>query len=282
MIEMAAKAETIGQCVEAVRSKRPLIQNITNYVTVNDVANILLASGASPIMSDEPEDAREIAEIAQGLTLNIGTLNEQIMRTMLEAGKVANRKNSPIVLDPVGAGASSPRNRAVATLLNQLKLDVIRGNSSEIRALMHGSHSTRGVDCDVADVIDERNLDESVRQVKQYAAATGSIIAISGAIDLVSDAERCYVIYNGMPQMCSVTGTGCQLTALITAFIAANPEQKLEAAAAAVIDMGLSGQIAYGHLQEYEGNSTYRNRIIDAIYRMDGATLCEGARYEIR
>lgn len=282
MIEMAAKSEIIGQCVEAVRSKRPLIQNITNYVTVNDVANILLASGASPIMSDEPEDAREIAEIAQGLTLNIGTLNEQIMRTMLEAGKVANRKNSPIVLDPVGAGASSPRNRAVATLLNQLKLDVIRGNSSEIRALMHGSSSTRGVDCDVADVIDEHNLDESVRQVKQYAAATGSIIAISGAIDLVSDAERCYVIYNGMPQMCSVTGTGCQLTALITAFIAANPDQKLEAAAAAVIDMGLSGQIAHGHLQEYEGNSTYRNRIIDAIYRMDSATLCEGARYEIR
>ena len=204
----------LGNCIENVRKSVPLVHNITNYVTVNDVANVLLACGGSPIMSDEPEDVKEITSICQGLNINIGTLNKRTIEGMLAAGARANELGHVTLLDPVGAGAR--------------------------------------------------------------------IVAITGAIDLVSDGASCYIIRNGRPEMGKITGTGCQLSGMMTAFLAANPEQKLEAAAAAVCTMGLAGEIGWGYMQKGDGNATYRNRIIDAIYNMDKETLEKGAKYEIR
>ena len=137
------------------------------------------------------------------------------------------------------------------------------------------------MDADIADAVTEENLTDAVRFVKDFAQKTGSIVAVTGAIDLVADAERCFVIRNGRPEMGRITGTGCQLSGMMTAFVVANPDNALEAAAASVCAMGLAGEIGYSHLAPYEGNSTYRNRIIDAIYHMDGACLDEGAKYEI-
>jgi hydroxyethylthiazole kinase len=161
-------------------------------------------------------------------------------------------------------------------------LDVIRGNISEIKTLAQGSGKTRGVDADVSDSVAEESLDDTVRFIKKFAARTESIIVITGEIDLVSDHDRCYVIRNGRAEMGWITGTGCQLSALITAFIAANPDKTLAAAAAAVCAMGLAGEIGWKNMMPMDGNATYRNRIIDAIYHMNGDTLVEGARYEIR
>ena len=272
----------LGKCVENVRSKMPLVHNITNYVTVNDVANVLLACGGSPIMSDEPMDVEDITAICGGLNINIGTLNQKSIEGMFLAGKKANELGHVVLLDPVGAGASTLRTKTAVKLMEEIHFDVIRGNISEIKTLALGSGTTKGVDADVADTVTEENLDEAVEFIKEFAKKAKCIIAITGAIDLVSDGDQCYIIRNGRPEMGKITGTGCQLSGLMTAFLVANPEQKLQAAAASVCVMGLAGEIGWSHMKEEDGNSTYRNRIIDAIYHMDKETLEQGVKYEIR
>lgn len=273
---------TLGTCVDQVRANVPLVHNITNYVTVNDVANVLLACGGSPIMSDDPKDVEDITSICGGLNINIGTLNQRTVEGMFLAGKKANELGHAVLLDPVGAGASAFRTETALKLIQEIKFDVIRGNISEIKTLALGSGTTKGVDADVADAVTEKNLDQSIAFVKTFAEKMGCIIAVTGAIDLVSDGTKCYVIRNGRPEMGKITGTGCQLSGVMTAFITANPEEKLKAAAAAVCTMGLAGEIGFSRMQEGDGNSTYRNRIIDAIYNMDQKTLDEGAKYEVR
>lgn len=271
-----------GKCLENVRNTVPLVHNITNYVTVNDVANVLLACGGSPIMSDEPLDVADITSICGGLNLNIGTLNERSIQGMFVAGKRANELSHPVLLDPVGAGASKLRTETAVKIMEEIDLTVIRGNISEIKTLALGSGTTKGVDADVADAVTEESLDDAVAFVKAFAKSSGSIVAITGAIDLVADAEKCFVIRNGRPEMGKITGTGCQLSGMMTAFVVANPDQKLEAAAAAVCTMGLAGEIGFSRMQEGDGNSTYRNRIIDAIYNMTPDILEAGAKFEIR
>ncbi|WP_312649100.1 hydroxyethylthiazole kinase [Aminipila sp.] len=268
--------------LENVRQESPLIHNITNYVTVNDCANILLACGASPIMSDDTEEVEEITSICGGLNINIGTLNQRTIESMLLAGKKANQLKHPVVLDPVGAGASKLRTETSHQLLKQVKFTVIRGNISEIKTIAIGEGSTKGVDANVADCITEENLDEAVKFAKEFAKKMEAVIAITGAIDIVADSNKAYIIRNGNPMMSKITGTGCMLTAMTTAYIVANPDRELEAAAAAVCAMGLCGELAYDRLNCYDGNSTYRNYIIDEIFNLDGDKLERGAKYEVR
>ena len=167
-------------------------------------------------------------------------------------------------------------------LLSEVQFTVIRGNISEIKTLASGSGTTKGVDADIADKVTEENLDEVIAFTKAFAKKTGAVIAITGAIDIVVDAQRAYCIRNGHPMMSSITGTGCQLSAMTAAFVTANPEHTLEAAAAAVCAMGYAGEVGYSRLTEMDGNSTYRNYIIDAIYRMTPELLEKGANYEVR
>ena len=272
----------LGEYLENVRKKKPLVHNITNYVTVNDVANVLLACGGSPIMSDEPADIVDITSICGGLNINIGTLNVRTIEAMHLAGRKANELHHPVLLDPVGAGASSLRTKTAVDLMKGIHFDVIRGNISEIKALALGSGTTKGVDADVKDAVTEENLEQAVSFVKAFARESGSVIAITGAIDLVSDGSRCWVIRNGRPEMGKITGTGCQLSGMMAAFLVANPKHKAEAAAASVCMMGLAGEIGYSRMQEGDGNATYRNRIIDAIYNMTPEMLEKGADYEVR
>ena len=272
----------LGKYLENVRKNVPLVHNITNYVTVNDVANVLLACGGSPIMSDEPEDVEDITAICGGLNINIGTLNKSSIEGMYRAGRRANELGHVVLLDPVGAGASALRTNTAVGLMDKIRFTAIRGNISEIKTLALGSGTTKGVDADVADAVTEESLDSAVKFAKDLASETGSVIAITGAIDLAADADRCYVIRNGRPEMGRITGTGCQLSGMMTAFLVANPDAPLDAAAAAVCTMGLAGEIGWSRMQEGDGNSTYRNRIIDAIFNMDGETLDKGAKYEVR
>ena len=271
----------LKEMLNTVREKSPLIHNIKNYVTVNDCANILLACGGSPIMSDDLGEVEEITTICGGLNINIGTLNAQTIPSMLAAGKKANALGHPVVLDPVGAGASSLRTNTAYQLLEEVQFAVIRGNISEIKTLANGQGTTKGVDADVADTVTEETLPEAAAFAKAFAAKTGAVIAITGAIDIVANAEKAYCIYNGHSMMSSVTGTGCQLSALTAAYVTANPNHALEAAAAAVCAMGICGQIAQERLTTLDGNSSYRNYIIDAMYHLDGDTLEQKANYKI-
>ena len=241
-----------------VRAKSPLVHNITNYVTVNDCANIVLACGASPIMADDAAEVEDITSLCAGLNLNIGTLNSRTIPSMLLAGHTANRLGHPVVLDPVGAGASHLRTETALRLLREVKFTVIRGNISEIRTLAAGSGTTKGVDADAADKVTDETLDKTVAFAKAFAARTGAVVAVTGAIDIVADGERAFCIRNGHPMMSAVT------------------------AAAAVCAMGLAGEAAHSRLSRLDGNATYRNYIIDAIFNMTPEQLEEGARYEMR
>ena len=274
--------QVLKAMLENVRAKTPLVHNITNYVTVNDVANVLLAAGGSPIMSDDADDVEDITSICGGLNINIGTLNKNTIPSMFLAGKKANELGHIVLLDPVGAGASRLRTDTANRLMQEVRFDAVRGNISEIKTLCTGSGSTTGVDADAVDAVTEANLDDGVQLVKTFAQRAGCIVAVTGAIDLVSDGERCWCIRNGRAEMSRITGTGCQLSALMTAFLVANPDHKLAAAAAAVCMMGLAGEIGWANMQPGDGNSTYRNRIIDAIFNMTGDALEKGAKYELR
>lgn len=272
----------LGKMLANVREKNPLIHNITNYVTVNDCANILLACGASPIMADDVDEVEEITSLCAGLNINIGTLNQRTIPAMIAAGKQANLLHHPVLLDPVGAGASTLRTNTALQLLKEVQFTVIRGNISEIKTLAMGSGSTKGVDADVADQVTEQNLDQAVAFAKEFAAKTGAVIAITGAIDIVADAKTAYCIRNGHPMMSKITGTGCQLSAMTTAYLAANPTEPLTATAAAVCAMGLCGQKAQERLGEQDGNLSYRGYIIDAVDHLTPDELERGAMYELR
>ena len=270
----------LGSMLENLRARGPLIHNITNYVTANDCANILLACGASPIMADDPAEAEEITALCDGLVLNMGTLHRHTIPAMLAAGKRANGLGHPVVLDPVGAGASSLRRETADRLLREIRLAVIRGNRSEIRALAVGTAGNRGVDAD-EETGKKESPEKNAAMLRAFSRKTGAVIVMTGEEDYAADGKRVFRIRNGHPEMRRVTGTGCQLSALTAAFVAANPDQPLWAAAAAVCAMGLCGEIAQRRLSGLDGTAAYRGYIIDAVSRLTPSELERGAQYEI-
>ncbi len=271
----------LGELLENVRRQQPLIHNITNYVTVNDVANAVLAVGARPVMADAPEEAADIVSISAGVNLNLGTLNAEKKMSIRIAGKTANEQGKPVVLDPVGAGASSHRTQYAKELLEKVRFTVIRGNLSEIKALAVGTRSTSGVDAGETDLLSQAVKGETAETVRAFSAEHGCVTIVTGEEDLVSDGTRLWVISNGRREMRRITGMGCMLSGITAAFLAANPQKPFEAAAAAVCAIGLAGETAWSRLQEGEGNASYRNRIIDALYHMTPDELGAGAVYKI-
>ena len=259
--------------IEKIRRAAPLIHCITNYVTVNDVANVLLAIGARPIMADDPEEVEEITALCAGLCLNIGTLNARTIPSMLTAGKHARALGHHVVLDPVGAGASRLRTETALRILHEVRPTVIRGNISEIRTLAVGSGTTQGVDANAADAVTEENLAATADFLRAFAARAEAIVVVTGAIDIMTDGVTVYAVRNGRAEMGRVTGTGCQLSALLAAALAVEPLGLLAAVAETVALMGVAGEIAWAQMGERDGNATYRTRIIDVIYRMTGEEL---------
>lgn len=269
-----------GAVVEAVRQAAPLIHCITNYVTANDVANLLLAIGARPVMADDPAEAAEITLAARGLCLNLGTLHSTSVPAMYAAGAAAASRGIPLVLDPVGAGSSTFRTQTARELTRALRPAVLRCNPTELAALAGREGGGAGVDTAPADRITEENLSTAAPRIAAQARELGAVVAVTGAVDLVTDGTICYAVYNGRPEMGKVTGTGCQLSALLTAFLSVRPEDPLEAALGAACAMGLAGELAWGRMASGDGNAAYRGRIIDAIYHLSGQALEKGARYE--
>ena len=270
----------LSNALKNVRTTTPLVHCITNYVTVNDCANALLACGGSPIMSDEPKDVFDIQTICGGLVLNIGTLNERTIEGMHVAAARATDLGHPIVLDPVGAGASALRTQMAGELLDKYDVKVVRGNMSEMKALAGAAASTRGVDVNPDDAVTEDNLAESAAFARSLAARTGAIIAITGAIDLVADADRAFAIRNGSPLMGKITGAGCMLTCVTAAYAVANADALLEGVVAAITGMGVAGEMAAARMQPVDGNASFRTYLIDALYNVNGQALQAVSRVE--
>ena len=270
----------LATALDNVRLAAPLVHNITNYVTVNDCANALLAIGASPIMSDEPRDVADITSICGGLTVNIGTLNERTIAGMRAAAERAAALGHPIVLDPVGAGASALRTTTAAELLDAFPISVIRCNMSEAKALAGGAAKTRGVDVCPDDAVTDGNLADAATFAKSLAAKTGAIVAVTGAIDVVASADRAFAIRNGSPLMGRITGAGCMLSCLCTAYAVANPEALLESQVAAVAGMGIAGEIAASRMTALDGNGSFRTYLLDALYHLAPTTLDQKATIE--
>ncbi|MEG1642035.1 MAG: hydroxyethylthiazole kinase [Synergistaceae bacterium] len=275
--------EKIYRNIEEIKEKKPLVHSITNYVTVNDCANILLACGASPIMADDEQEVEEITSICSSLSLNIGTLNSRTIKSMELAGKKANEISNPVIFDPVGVGASHFRTETAKKLINKIKMSVIRGNVSEIMTIAKGAGNTVGVDADDRDAVTENNLEMKIEIIKRLSEELDSIIAVTGAIDIVTDSKKTYIIRNGHPMMSQITGAGCMLTALIAAFCGADQNYLIEATVSAVVLMGLSGEKAYEKIkQENLGTASYRVALIDEISKITSKEMETGAKIEIR
>lgn len=270
----------LKNALDNVRASVPLVHCITNYVTVNDCANALLAIGGSPIMSDEPTDVVDITSLCGGLVLNIGTLNQRTIEGMYVAGQHAGALGHPIVLDPVGAGASKLRTSTAEELLDNLEVGIVRGNMSEVKALAGAAATTRGVDVHPDDAVTEENLAASAAFARSLSARWGVVVVITGAVDIIANAQEAFAVRNGVSLMGKITGSGCMLTCLIGAFAVANPGHTLEAAVAAVTCMGLAGQVAAERMGGMDGNGSFRTYVLDALTRMDGAALDAGARVE--
>lgn len=263
-----------------VRQKAPLVQCITNFVTVNDCANILLAAGGSPSMAHHIEEVEEAVAGVQALVCNLGAIEE--VPSMILAGKKASKLSIPTILDPVAAGGTYLRRTSVEKLLQEVSFSVIRGNASEIRFLAGEQAKGSGVDVSAQDIISETNLAASVVMAKTLSSATQSVIAISGALDVISNGTETVVLRNGCATMSRITGSGCMLTSLIGAFCGAMPTDCFSAACSAMAVFGICGELAEKRrLKKGTGNATFRTDLIDAVYNLTEQQLQEGIHYEI-
>ncbi len=267
----------LAEILYRTRERSPLIHCITNIVTANDCANLLLGCGASPIMAEDPDEVAEITALCDGLVLNLGTPNPRRLEAVGIAGKTANALGHPVILDPVGVGGSVMRRTAAEELLKTVRLTVIRGNATEIGTLVHGTGAHRGVDADT----EIPSAEDTAELAETLAKTAGAVVLLTGVTDIVTDGATIYRVYNGHPMMRDVTGTGCQLSALVGAYVTANPATPLTATLAAVCAMGLCGERAHDRLQPEDGNATYRNFILDALYNLKPDELEKGAKYEI-
>lgn len=256
-----------------MRSVVPLVHNMTNYVTVNDCANALLAIGGSPIMADDILEAADITAISSALVINIGTLNQRTVEAMLSAGKKANELGIPVVFDPVGAGASAFRNETTRRILDEVKITILRGNLSEVSYVAGLSASTKGVDASEAD------LDKDVQAVAKSAAEKlCCTVAVTGAVDVITDGRRVAEISNGHPMLSKVTGTGC-MTSAITGGYAGMGQDAFTAAAAGVMSMGIAGEIAYEKAGNV-GTGSFHVALIDALSGLDEQMIEEMGKIE--
>lgn len=259
----------------------PLIHCITNYVTVNDCANLLLAAGASPVMADEPAEVCEVTSKSQGLYVNIGTLNQNTILAMEKSIETANLYKIPVVLDPVGAGFTKLRTQTAKKFIENNKIAVIRGNFSEIKAIAGHEQVTRGVDS-AHDLSDD--FDEAVDFTRMFAKKTGSIIVISGEKDIIADNDgsKVMIVKNGHKMMKNITGAGCMLSALIAAYISdCDSRSVFDYVCKAVMCMDLCGEKAFSRMTENDGNASFRNYLIDAVFNFKPEDL-KKAVYEIR
>jgi hydroxyethylthiazole kinase len=258
-----------GADLRAIRERKPLVHQITNYVVMNETANATLALGALPVMAHALQEVEEMASAASALVLNIGTLSDDWVEAMLLAGRAANRAGAPVVLDPVGAGATRYRTETSRRLLGELDVAVLRGNSAEIATLAGRTAEIRGVEA-----IGTAGGPELARDA---ARSLGCVAAVTGPVDHVSDGERTISVSNGHELLGRVTGTGCMSTAITGCFLAVRPDDPLEAAAEALVAFGVAGEEA---AKKARGPGSFHVGLYDALYALDPDKLEKQAKIE--
>lgn len=263
-------SETLAAALSAVKEKSPLVHHLTNYVTVNDCANITIAIGASPVMADELTEVEEMVGIASALVLNIGTLNSRTIASMLAAGKKAKSLGIPVILDPVGVGATTLRTKTAQQIIEGVHPTVIRGNMSEIKVLAGLDVQTKGVDSTAS-------AENAEDVAKKLASEWKCIVAITGKTDIVSDGTHVCRIDNGHRILSDVSGTGCMSTSLIGSYCGANQDY-LTATVAGIVSMGLAGELAEQSLTPQEGIGTFKIRLLDSIYHLTPESLAKGSK----
>jgi len=264
---MTSLVEQTAENLITIRSNKPLVHNITNFVVMNFTANVLLATGASPVMAHAINEVEDMVGFAGALVLNIGTLTDTWVDSMVAAGQKATTINTPIILDPVGAGATTLRTDAAKRILQETGVSIVRGNSSEILALAGSASETRGVDA-------ANTVAEAAGVAKVLAKELGTTLAITGPIDCITDGDRVIEVANGHDLMPYVTGTGCSATAIIGAFAAVEKDM-VAAAAGALAFFGLAGEKAAA---KAGGPGTFMIELLDALYNLSPEEFKAGAR----
>jgi hydroxyethylthiazole kinase len=267
----ATSAREIWRDMERIRAEAPLVHNITNYVAMNTTANALLALGASPVMAHALEEVKEMVGLARALVLNIGTLSAAWIDAMLKAGREANRKGIPIVVDPVGSGATRLRTETALHLLQELHPAIVRGNASEIRSLVLDGPATKGVDS-------THGTEEVLASAHSLAERDQCVVVVSGAVDLVVSGASVLRVLNGHPLMARVTGLGCTATALAGAFSAVN-SSPFRAAAHAMAIMGVAGEIA---VERASGPGSLQMHFLDALYSLRAEDLEQKLKIRVK
>jgi len=260
-------ARRAGENLKALREKKPLIHNITNYVVMNYTANALLACGASPVMAHASDEVEEMVSLAGALVLNIGTLTPYWIDSMLKAGKRANELNVPIILDPVGSGATKLRTDSAKQLIDELSISVVRGNASEVLSLAHEGSRTKGVDS-------IHTVDDAADAALILAKELNTTLAITKTVDLITDGKLIYRVFNGHELMGYVTGTGCTATVIIGAFLAVDRDP-VEATTTALAYFGLAGEKA---AIKSQAPGSFQVAVLDALYTIDEKQMGEGAK----
>ena len=252
-----------GTTLRALREGKPLVHQITNYVVMNETANATLALGALPVMAHAGEEVEEMVRLASALVLNIGTLSEHWIEAMLLAGCAANVRGIPVVLDPVGVGATAYRTDTARRILGLVDVTVLRGNAGEVATLVGAQAEVRGVESIAVGM-------EPAELARTAARALGVIASVTGPVDHVSDGERVLAVANGHELLATVTGTGCMSSAITGCFLAGKPTEPLEAAAEALAAFGVAAEDA---ATGAAGPGTFHARLYDALYALDPETL---------
>ena len=257
----------VGTDLAAIRERKPLVHQITNYVVMNETANATLALGALPVMAHAREEVEEMVALAGALVINIGTLSPQWVDAMLAAGRAANERGTPVVVDPVGAGATRYRTETAKRLLDEVDVTVLRGNAGEVATLV-------GVDAEVRGVESIGAGGDPGELAREAAKTLGVVASVTGPVDHVSDGERVVKIGNGHELLASITGTGCMSTALTGCFLAV-AESPLDAATEALVAFGVAGEDA---ARDAKGPGTFHANLYDALAALDPDTLDARAR----
>jgi hydroxyethylthiazole kinase len=257
-----------GADLAVIRERKPLVHQITNYVVMNETANATLALGALPVMAHAKEEVEEMARVAGALVLNIGTLSEHWIEAMLLAARAANKAGVPVVLDPVGAGATTFRTETAKRILGESEIAVVRGNAAEVATLAGRRAEIRGVESIGA-------ADSGADLAREAARTLGLVAAVTGPTDHVSDGERVIAVSNGHALLATVSGTGCMATAITGCFLAVRPDTPLEAAAEALVAFGIAGEEA---AEGAAGPGTFHARLYDALFLLDPETIDVRAR----
>ena len=278
--------DKLDETLKNIKEKNALTHCITNSVTINDCANAVLAIGGSPFMAEDAEELEEVVAIADVLVINIGKLSKEQIKSMNISAEVANKTNTPIILDPVGVGVTNLRNKTTLDLIKNYNITAIRGNISEIKAIaklvgvIDENNTAKGVDVNIDDIITEENLNANGEIIKELANKLNTTILASGPIDILSDSETTIAIDNGDDMMPLITGSGCMLSSIVGSCIGGSTP--LEGTLVAILAMNIAGEKARAKVEEKgEGTGSFRTYLIDYLYKTNSESLINESNIKI-